>query len=258
MKIFIKNRNNLSICVEVHETPNSRGLVFVSHGLGGWKEQPQIINSAQAFIDNNFTVVCFDATNSFGESEGDYLDATATNYYHDLEDVIEWSKTQSWYKEPFCLIGHSLGALSSALYSEKFPEKAEGLVPISTVVSGKLTLESGEYKNNNVLEEWEKTGIRETPSLSRPGLTKKLKWSHIEDRLKYDLMPKVNKLTMPTLMIVGELDTGTPLEHQKILFDKLPGEKEIHVIPGAPHTFKDPEHLSEVKSVIDRWIKKHF
>lgn len=85
---------------------------------------------------------------------------------------------------------------------------------------------------------------------------KKLKWSHIEDRLKYDLLPKAERLTMPVLMIVGENDESTPPEHQKILFDKLSGEKEMHIIKGAGHTFREEEHLKEIKKIFDDWIKK--
>ena len=58
------------------------------HGLGGFKEQKHIQTFADAFLENNFTVVLFDTTHTYGESEGKYEDATTTNYYEDLEDVI--------------------------------------------------------------------------------------------------------------------------------------------------------------------------
>jgi dipeptidyl aminopeptidase/acylaminoacyl peptidase len=63
---------------------------------------------------------------------------------------------------------------------------------------------------------------------------------------------------MPVLLMVGDLDKSTPIEHQKILFDKLPGKKEIHIIKGSPHTFKDPKHLEEIKSIFDKWIKSNL
>ena len=78
----------------------------------------------------------------------------------------------------------------------------------------------------------------------------------MEDRLKYDLLPEVNKLTMPVLLIVGDKDDGTPPEHQKILFDKLPGKKELHIIKDAPHTFRDEKHLLEIKNLFLEWIDK--
>jgi pimeloyl-ACP methyl ester carboxylesterase len=256
MKTFIPNRENKKIAVVVDETPDSKGLVFVMHGLGGFKEQPHIQAFADAFRENNLTVVLFDATHTYGESEGKYEGATTTNYYEDLEDVISWAKKQSWYHEPFWLAGHSLGGISTALYAERHPKEIKALAPISTVVSGELSVET--KKTRGQLEEWKKTGWLIQPSESKPGLIKRLKWSEMEDRLKYDLLPDAYKLTMPVLLIVGDKDEGTPPEHQKILFDKLPGKKEIHIIKDAPHTFRDPAHLTEIKKIFDNWIKNNL
>ena len=77
----------------------------------------------------------------------------------------------------------------------------------------------------------------------------------MEDRQKYDLLPKVSNLTMPVLLIVGDQDDSTLPEHHQILFDKLPDKKELHIIKDAPHTFKKQEHLDEIKSIFDKWIK---
>lgn len=252
-KSFIKNRKGLKVAVIVEQPPNPQGLDFVMHGLGGYKEQPHVQIFAGAFLHNNYTTVLFDTTNTFGESDGNYEDATTTNYYEDLEDVIKWAATQPWYREPFCLVGHSLGGIAVALFAEKYPAKVKALAPISTVVSGKMSEGTHAYKAD--LDDWRKTGWLIKPSYSKPGTVKKLKWSHMEDRLKYNLLPNVNKLTMPVLMMVGENDDSTPPEHQKVLFDALPGKKELHIIPSAPHTFRDPEHLGQIGEIMDRWIK---
>jgi pimeloyl-ACP methyl ester carboxylesterase len=251
MKQFIKNRKNQNIAVLVEKAENPQGLVFVMHGLGGFKEQPHIEIFTKAFKDNNNAVIRFDTTNTFGESDGDYADATVTNYYEDLEDIIEWSKSQDFYHEPFVLCGHSLGGISTALYAQKYPERVKALAPISTIVSGQLSLKtfSKEEINN-----WKKTGWRTTIGYSS-GLEKTLKWSHLEDRLRYNLLDNVDKLTMPVLLIAGELDKSTPSKHQQLLFDKLPGKKELHIIKNAPHTFKEKEHLDEVYKIMSEWIK---
>ncbi len=245
-KINIKNRKNQKIVILLDISKKQKGLAFVMHGLSGFKEQPHIAAFAQAFKEEGFTVVRFDTTNTFGESEGNYEDATVTNYYEDLEDVIGWSKNQQWYEEPFCLAGHSLGGICTALYAEKHPEKVKALAPISTVVSGRLSLKTPKYK---VHKEMKASGwINEKNGL-------KLKWSHMEDRLKYNLLDNAAKLNMPVLMIVGDEDESTPEEHQKLLYDKLPGKKEFHVIAGAPHTFKEKSHLETIKHIFRHWIE---
>ncbi|MEK6901438.1 MAG: alpha/beta fold hydrolase [Nanoarchaeota archaeon] len=259
MKQFITNRKNQKIVLLVEISSNQKGLAFVMPGLGGFKEQDHIQTFADAFQEEGFTVVRFDTTNTLGsgESDGKYEDATTTNYVEDLEDVITWAKSQSWYEEPFWLCGHSLGGMSTILFAEKYPLKVKGLAPISTVVSGKISFDSPKYRGNNILKMWKESGWRIEESKSQPGLIKKLKWSHMEDRLKYDVLPNVKKLQMPVLLIVGDQDDSTPPEHQNMLFDHLHGEKEMHIIKQAPHTFRDKEQLKEIKKIIKQWIRKN-
>ncbi|MBI3458707.1 hypothetical protein HY061_00365 [Candidatus Azambacteria bacterium] len=85
---------------------------------------------------------------------------------------------------------------------------------------------------------------------------KRLPWSHIVDRLKYDLLPNASNLTMPVLLITGEKDISTPPDHVQILFEALPGPREYHIIKNAPHTFRDIEHLAEIKNLFLKWIDK--
>jgi pimeloyl-ACP methyl ester carboxylesterase len=64
---------------------------------------------------------------------------------------------------------------------------------------------------------------------------------------------------MPVLIIVGDKDEGTPARHQQILFDAIPSErKELHIIENAPHTFKDEEHLAEIKEITKKWIANNL
>lgn len=252
MKTFIKNRDDNDLSVVVENEGQRGKLAFVMHGLGGSKEQPHIRAMAQAFLENGYTVVTWDAVHTFGESKGGlYEDATITNYYADLEDIIAWAENQAWYVEPFVLCGHSLGGISTALFAEKYPEKVKALAPLSTVVSGKLSLET----KADDLESWKRDGIRVT--MSHDGTKeKRLKWSHMEDRLKYDLLKNVDKLTMPVLLIVGEKDDPTPPGHQQILFEKLPGKKEIHTIKGALHSFYEPHEQQEMKQHVKTWVEQ--
>ena len=265
-KLFIQNRNEkkIAVIVEKPEHPVGlapletgkllTGLAFIMHGLSGYKEEFHIEASAKAFLENNYTAVSFDARDTFGESEGNYEDATVTSYYEDLEDVIQWAKTQEWYIEPFCLAAHSLGGLCIILYAEKHPEKIKGIAPTSTIISPDLSMETSMYHGDKI-KEWKKTGWMTKESLTRQGLQKRLKYSHWEDRVKYDILPEAHKLTMPVLLMTGEKDDPAPPKHQQILFDKLPGRKEIHIIKDAEHVFSGEKQLNEIKDIMSRWIK---
>lgn len=251
-KLFIKNRKNQKIAVIIEKPKNPIGLAFVMHGLGGFKEQAHIRTFAKACKANKYTTIRFDTTNTLGESDGNYENATVTNYYQDLEDVIRWSKKKKFYQEPFILFGHSLGGISTALYAQKYPHRVKALAPISTVVSGKMSFET---KSKSEMKKWKETGWYIKENTSKPGTIKKLKYSHILNRIKYNLLDKINRLTMPILLIVGTKDTSTPPKHQKIFFNKLKTNKELHIIQGAPHTFRNKKHLDKIYKITNEWLK---
>lgn len=253
MKEFIKNRKEQNICVLIEWKNNTGGFAVIMHGLWGFKEQIQIETIRKVFLDNNMAVISFDTTNTFGESDWNYENATVTNYYEDLEDVIHWIETQNYYKWKFYLAGSSLGGICTTLYAQKYPEKIQALAPISTVVSGQWTID---IMSPDVLSEWKTTWYKIKESVSKPWVIKKLKWSHVEDRIKYSVLTKADKLTMPVLLIVWDEDTTTPLEHQQEFFDILQAKKELHIIKWWPHTFKEKKHLDEIYNIFSNWIKK--
>jgi pimeloyl-ACP methyl ester carboxylesterase len=250
VKTFINNRDKNDIAVVIEGSEHLGKLMFIAHGLSGNKEEPHIRAMIDAFLELDYVVVSYDAIHTFGESKsGEFEDATVTNYLADLEDVIIWASSKDWYVEPFVLCGHSLGSIAAALYTQKNPLKVKGLAPISTVISGKLSMTTTKYAND--AERWKQEGIRITKKSD--GSEMRLKWAHMEDRLKYDLLDAAGKLTMPVIMVVGTVDDSTPLVHQRLLFNKLPGQKELHTIRGADHTFDKLGERVQLKAFIKNW-----
>ncbi|MFA6325007.1 MAG: alpha/beta fold hydrolase [Candidatus Paceibacterota bacterium] len=257
-KFEIKNRKGLKIVGDILKPINPKGLGFVLHGLGGYKDQLHIKILADTLFENNYIVINFDATNSIGESEGSYENATMQNHYEDLADVINWAKTQTWYIEPFILAGHSLGGFAVAKYAEEFPQEVKGVFPYAAVYSGKDSFEASEKFKAEEIKEWKETGWTHKTSTSKPWVKMKLPWSHMEERLMHDLKLKVDRLTMPVLFVVGEFDTSCPPYQQKNFYDLLPDgtEREFHIIKGARHTFREPEQLNQLKEIFSIWLNK--
>ena len=233
---------------------NSTGLAFVMHGLSGYKEEAHIALLVDVLVGAGYSVVNFDATNSRGESGGSYENATAQAHYDDLEDVIAWAKNQVWYKEPFVLAGHSLGGYAVAQYAENHPAQVRAVFPYAAVVSGKLSLEAYEMFRKAILDAWKATGWKVEPNSKNESEPLRLRWSHMEERLNHDLLKEASKITMPVLFVVGENDTSCPPEHQRALYDLVPGKKEFHVIEGARHVFKDKIHLDSLRSIFSNWL----
>lgn len=254
MKIDIKNRHNQKIVVQVENTLGKKGLVFIAHGLSGNKEQLHIQAYAEAFLENDYVVVRWDSTNTLGESDGSLEDASLTGYYHDMEDVISWAESQEWHKEPFVVAGHSLGGACNIMFAVDYPNKVKALAPTSAFLSGSTYMES---LGGEALKDWKSKGYREQESASKPGLIKRYNWSLAKDLVKYELFGEAKKIKVPVLLLVGSDDDGTPPETQQKFFDNLPiKNKELHIVEGSGHTFVEPQHLQEIKSIVSKWVKK--
>lgn len=250
-KVFIRNRNNqkVSVIVQIHH--EQKGLVIVMHGLGSFKEAPHIDRCAQAFFDAWFSVVRFDATNSFGESDWNYEDATIENYYADLLDVIGRTKSQSRFHKHFFLAWHSLGGMCSLLYAEEFPKEVHWIVAMAPAISWALLREA---KGEELIERRKKTGRWERESVSKPGVIKRLKRSYVENSLNFDVLPKAALLTMPILIIVWSEDASTPVVRQKLLYEKLPWKKELVVLEGVGHNYREETVLNQIYWCIEKWL----
>jgi len=254
-KITITNRHKEDLVVVTEDQPNAKGLVFVMHGFGGFKEQDQIRIMADTFLSAGYSVVTFDTTDSAGESGGSISKASATKNYQDLEDVIKWAGEQSWYQEPFIMAGHSLAGLCILLYTIKYQDKVKAIAPISTVISGRHLLNSPDI--NRIKGAWEETKWYITESNSKPGFIKKIPWSFMIDMQKYNVLDNADEIKIPVLMAVGEHDPTTTIDNQKLLYNKLSAkDKELHVIKGAYHTFRKPEHLEALRKFFETWINK--
>jgi putative phosphoribosyl transferase len=61
----------------------------------------------------------------------------------------------------------------------------------------------------------------------------------------------------PTLLIVGGNDKAV-LHLNREAFAKLPGEKELVIVPGATHLFEEPGALEEVAREAAQWFARYL
>jgi len=257
-KFEIKNRYGLKIVGGIKQPEFSTGIVFIVHGLAGYKEELSICKMTDIFLDNKYTVVVYDSTHARGESDGEYENTTAQKRYDDLCDVIIWAKSQKWYIEPFVLVGMSLGGYVVTKYSEDNIEKVKAVFPFATTISGEITVATMREFKPEKLKNWKESGSFIHISKSQSGLELKLPWHYIEELITHDLRPNASKITMPILFMVGENDDSCPSKYQKILWDLIPKNplNEFHIVEGAPHTFREEIHIQKLGNLLDNWLKK--
>jgi pimeloyl-ACP methyl ester carboxylesterase len=255
----IKNRRGLKLVIQVDSPDDPKNLVFIEPGQGGFIEQEHITAFAEIFLENGFRVVRFDPTNSLGESGGDLMNVTYENYVEDLEDVIDWGRSQPWFKKPFALCGHSMGAQAIAWYGEQYPDETLLVAPMAPVINYELYMTT---LSPNEKRQWQEISYREEHSHSKPGVVKRVGWGVNESLKKYDLLPGADKLTMPVINIVGDKDQPCPVEHQQIFMDAVASpNKKLIIIAGAHHSYRNAEsdeyngELQEVKQALSSWLR---
>lgn len=258
-RLAIKNRHGLKLVIQVDEPDTPKDLVFIAHGQGGFMRQKHIEAFTEAFLENNFRVVRFDATHSIGESEGDIIDVTYDGYVEDLEDVINWARSQEWFKQPFALCGQSMGAQSTAWYAEQHPEEVKYLAPIAPTVNFDLWVKTMDSKDRM---DWEEKGYKVEASRSKPGVAKKIGWGVAESLKKFDLIPNADRLTMPILFLAGEFDQPCPIENQMELYERIPSKNKTFIkIAGAEHSFRNAKtqeygkEVQEAKAALSSWLR---
>lgn len=258
-KISIKNRRGLKLVIQVDTPDDPKDLVFIAHGQGGFKEQVHVQAFAEAFLENNYRVVRFDATHALGESEGEMIDVTFDSYVEDLEDVINWARTQEWFQRPFALCGQSMGAQSTGWYAEHHPQEIKLVAPIAPTVNHELWVSTIDPR---YLKEWQEQGYKDEASRSKPGIVKQVGWGVVESIKKFDLLPGASNLTMPVFFMAGEFDKPCPIKNQQILFDLIPSMHKTFVkIAGAEHSFLNNDtreygqEVQEAKQALGSWLK---
>ena len=64
-------------------------------------------------------------------------------------------------------------------------------------------------------------------------------------------------VTAPTLLIVGGLDEAV-IELNRQALDRLAGERELQIVPGATHLFEEPGALQDVARLAASWFLDHL
>lgn len=254
--VIFHNSKKQKIVGNIH-IPSGDGpfpAVIVAHGFKGFKDQPHIVSCANALCKAGFVALRFDTSNGIGESDGDVFDCDMTGYLDDLRCALDFLETRD-YVDPsrIGLTGHSFGG-QAVLITAARDRRVKVIVPqCATFQSGKSRLLVDKDK-------WKAQGYRLFESSSK-GIMFKVSYHFLEDRLKYDdnmMSDLARKISIPTRVIQSEKDESVPLESGRHLYETLNCEKDLRIIKGAPHTWKDPVQIQEVASLTVDWFEKHL
>jgi pimeloyl-ACP methyl ester carboxylesterase len=68
---------------------------------------------------------------------------------------------------------------------------------------------------------------------------------------------ELGRVAAPTLLIVGALDTQV-IELNEAAYERLGGEKELVLVPGATHLFEERGTLAQAANLAADWFRRHL
>ncbi len=234
------------------------GLVFILHGLAGFKEEDYLLKCADIFLNKGLAVCLYDARHSFGESDGNLKNACFSNFIQDFEVILNWAKKQNFYQEPFFALGHSLGAGAVLFQAIKEPSLFKGIICLAPVYNGNKLLDSYKKTKPDFVLKWKQEKYLYKEKEKNPHVNGYISFDHIHDAQKYQLETLAQHITCPTLIIAGDRDISSTKEINEDLFSKLKSDKELHIIKNGTHTFRSDENKKELEIILNNWLSQKF
>ncbi len=248
-----RNTNgNISILLEL--TDMRAGIAIILHSASGMSEDKTMDILAETYRARGFSIVRFDAFNSFGDQDGDYSQFNTINYLSDLEIVVTWAKKQTWWNSPLVLIGHSVGGLVAGLYATEHQKEINKLVLLSPSLSG-ASLEQNLIKNDEqAYRDWQTSG---TKSVQNPITKKKhdLSYSFVENMKNYDLTTCAKNLLMPVSIFAGTKDKISTIEENATFCGLIGNNATLTKLTDVHHT---PRNKKEFETLYKFFTKIEF
>jgi pimeloyl-ACP methyl ester carboxylesterase len=224
-------------------------LIFI-HGAGNtgrvWHYQTKY------FADS-------EAVNLPGHPEGK-LCTTVDQYVEWLHEYIR----RKGYTKPV-LAGHSMGGAVAQMYALSYPQEIGALVLIGTGARLRVHPDFLKILEDSIdaSDEWLRNVVEPPYDLVDPEVKQKIISGVVEVGVamqlndfrccdKFDIMDKVNQITLRTLVICGSIDDMTPLKYSQYLTDKISGAKLL-VVEGGTHLCH-VEKPAEVNQAIEEFL----
>lgn len=234
-ELYIKTSDGIKIAIN-HFDSNNEHVLIIANGWTMSKDSKFIAEMANLFA-KTFDVISFDFR-GHGKSSGIYT--FTSKEPEDLKSVVSYAK--NIYKKIY-LIGFSLGGAISIIHSAN-TENIDRLIIVSAPHSF--------AKIKNFM--WIKDFIKNPFKKYEFRICKKLRPSPINLK-KIKPIDIVHKIKIPTLFIVGDLDTIIHPNDTKSLFSKAKCEKKFELFENCNHA-EDLLHQEKKKLIntCEKWL----
>jgi alpha/beta superfamily hydrolase len=216
-------------------------------------EHGVVQTAKKAFLDSGYVVIAFDSRYSLGEGNNDVEKVRLSTFAADLETVVNWAKTQSFYSEPFALAGHSLGGASVINFGAKYPAQVDVLIPITPVISGNLWESSCMLNMTDFCRQWQqnKTYKYTDPQNHKTAI---IPYAVVTDSKKYNAYVIAPQIKAKTLLIAAENDIViSPSDVQKLA--KITPTGKYIMVKSADHNFENKKNKISLYQTITSFLE---
>jgi pimeloyl-ACP methyl ester carboxylesterase len=229
-KVFLRSRGN-KICAFYEE--KGKPACILCHGFSSSmdnKTNKALAPLLESAGISTFRIDLF----GHGESEGKLEDITLTQAAEDIGQAIDYLKAN---QSIIGLFGSSFGGAASIIAASRSPELKA--LALSSPVTDFMSM----WKSTSVdIDKWEKSGMR--VYVDSDGSKHNLKSTYLHDIKGYDLYELARRIMAKSMIVHGSLDEDVPLSQSMRLYRAIPG-CELHIVNGADHHYKEPEHFEK-------------
>ena len=248
--------NGKKIFYELNESKLKEKAIIFVHGSGGstytWKDQI-------SKLDVSYSVVAFDLP-SHSKTE-DFPSISLDLYVETLKALLDTLKFNE-----IILAGHSLGGAVIQDFYFKYPNKVSALILMGSGARLRVSQNIFKLTQHNFqgfLDQYPAAFDRKTskeiyePVVNRVALINpEVIYTDYKICDNFDIMDKVQEISVPCLIICGNQDILTPPKYAKYFHDKIKSS-ELVLINRAGH-FVMLEKPEEVNQAIKEFINKYL
>lgn len=229
----------------------NHGTIIAIHGIQGThRSWLPVVQASQEGLSWQTPDLRGRGTALRGTSQQDYvLEGFVQDLRHHLQALPEHI--------PYVLAGWSLG-VSVVLQTCLHLLREQARLPKALVLlSGTPSLKNTQWFHaedtpallQEIAAREQRLGLREAAG------HQDVAWTWQANR-HHDLYEELPALSIPTLIIHGELDQDCPIEHAHLLEQQMP-QAHLHSLPGAGHSILG-SHTALIASLIDQFCSLHL
>ena len=228
----------------VLENPTSDKVMILVHGFTGDMQGPDNIfeKLSNKLQEKGFAVLRFNFRGT-PPSDMDFQDITVETETEDLKTVINYARSKG-YKQ-VGVLGESMGGSIIVTVTN---------MAFKVIIFWYPVFDFKETSFKNYLKKGYLKQLEEKRFILESGF--KIGKQFINEIPKMELYQKIREIKCPIPFMHGDKDSDVPHQQSKKAFQLSNEPKEIHIIKGAEHCFRNEQ--GRIIDLTLKFLEKHF